>query len=143
MGDVASSEAIAAHVAARACEIGQTLSFVKANVEQAQVGQKRNFDRRRGKEIAESPIGPQSVGDFVRIKPPEKHLRKLSKHSIYDRQKVFQVVKIRKKYVTVRDRKGVTWDEPHNQLQLFEPGQPESEGSEEENDGAGPSNSTE
>ena len=132
LDDAQSAETISTYVSRRAGEIGSTLNIVKANVQKAQVGQKRNFDLRRGKEIGASPPGPKEVGDFVRIKPPEKHLRKLSKHSLYGRQKLFQVVKISPTHVRVRDKSGLTWDEHLNQVQLYVPGQPESDDSEEE-----------
>ena len=135
--DELTAEAIATHVAARTVEIGRTLPLVTANVQRAQVRQKRDYDRRRGKDIAKSAHRSLRPGDWIRLRPPEKHTRKMSKHDMADRMVLYKVEYVTQTYVRCRNRNGETWNENPNRVQLYRPGNMDS--SDEEPEGTGPS----
>ena len=133
LGDAGTAESIASHVATRTVRIGSTLPSVLANVARAQGGQKRNFDERYATGIAKSqePAKLKSE-DWVRLKPDEHHMRKLSKGKIEAQTMLFKVVHVAKKYVRVVYRDWEMWDEQHDRVFKYTSGS-ESSG------GAGPS----
>ena len=127
LGDIATTDDISSHVAARTLAISKTLAKVVTNVQKAQVGQKRNYDKHRKKSIHSGATGPLRPEDWVRIIPPEQHAKKLSKSGLADKKKLYKVEHVAQKYVRVRDRSGKTWDEAHDRVILYTPGQPVSD----------------
>ena len=140
--DVESAEAISSHVAARAGEIGRTLPLVTMNVQKAQTKQKQSYDLRRAKDIAKGKQRSLRPGDWIRIRPPEKRTRKLTKQDMADRRVLYKVDSVSQKYVRCIDRAGQTWDEGHDRVHLYKPGQPDSDDEmhQDPSDGTGPSN---